>query len=178
MSKLHLFAIYSWLTSLCWKVMDILPPFLRNIVFRLKMEEFSWGGQTPLIDYKTYIRYLPRVSIGPDSSLGRGCQLLASHYYKDVRIKIGAHVRVGPYVSFLAAGHDYSQLDLPDTAGSIHVGDYVWIGAGSIILQGVTIGEGAVIGAGSLVSRDVPAYCIAMGAPVRVIKERVIAPLR
>lgn len=58
------------------------------------------------------------------------------------------------------------------------MGDYVWIGAGSIILQGVTIGEGAVIGAGSLVSRDVPAYCIAMGAPVRVIKERVIAPLR
>lgn len=79
---------------------------------------------------------------------------------------------VAPEVCFLAAGHDYSSRKLPDTAASITVGDYVWIGARSIILQGVTIGEGAIIGAGSVVTKDVPSFSVAVGVPARVIKER------
>lgn len=54
------------------------------------------------------------------------------------------------------------------------VGDYVWIGARSVILQGVTIGEGAVVAAGSVVSKDVPAYTVVGGCPARVIKQREV----
>lgn len=104
--------------------------------------------------------------------INRGCRFYASHYHKDVRIRIGDHVAVAPEVSFFAAGHDYRQLSLPDTAASITVGNYVWIGARSVILQGVTIGEGAVIAAGSVVTRDVPPYTVAAGVPARVIKKR------
>jgi len=126
------------------------------------------------IDYKTYIRYPSRVSIGVGTTINRGCRLYASYHYKDVHIRIGNHVAVAPEVSFLAAGHDHAALLLPDTASSITVGDYVWIGARSIILQGVTIGEGAVIGAGSVVTKDVPPYSIAVGVPARIIRKREV----
>lgn len=91
-----------------------------------------------------------------------------------MEIAIGNHVAVAPEVCFLAAGHDHKQLNLPDTAASIVVGDYAWIGARSIILQSVTIGEGAVVAAGSVVTKDVPAYTVVGGCPARVIKEREI----
>ena len=52
----------------------------------------------------------------------------------------------------------------------IIIGDQVLIGANSIILKGVTIGEHSVIGAGSVVTRDIPANCIAGGNPCKIIK--------
>ena len=51
------------------------------------------------------------------------------------------------------------------------IGDKVWIGFNAIILKGVTVGEGAVIAAGSVVTKDVPPYCIVAGNPARVVKE-------
>lgn len=56
----------------------------------------------------------------------------------------------------------------------VHIGNHVWIGHGVTILKGVTIGDGAVIGAGSIVTRDVPAHCLAAGNPAKVIRENVI----
>jgi acetyltransferase-like isoleucine patch superfamily enzyme len=53
----------------------------------------------------------------------------------------------------------------------VKIADKVWIGFNSIILKGVTIGEGAVIGAGSVVTKDVPPWTIAAGNPARVIRE-------
>ena len=52
------------------------------------------------------------------------------------------------------------------------IGDDVWIGARVCILPGVTIGQGAVIGACAVVSKDVPAYSVAVGNPARVVKKR------
>lgn len=53
----------------------------------------------------------------------------------------------------------------------IRIGNNAWIGINCIILKGVTIGEGAIVGAGSVVTRDIPAWCIAAGNPAKVIKE-------
>lgn len=150
--------------------MDLLPQLLRNIVFRVVLESF--GGRGTTIDYKTYIRYPSKVSVGSGTTINRGCRFYASYHHKDVRIRIGNQVAVAPEVSFFAAGHDYKSLSLPDTAASITVGDHVWIGARSAILQGVTIGEGAVIAAGSVVIKDVPPYTVVAGIPARVIKKR------
>ncbi len=167
-----LFNIYSWITSLAWSLMDILPQCLRKIIFKMTLESFSGRGTT--IDYKTYIRYTSKVSIGAGTTINRGCRFYGSFHNKDVRIRIGDHVAVAPEVSFLAAGHDYTSLSLPDTAGSITVEDYAWIGARSVILQGVTVGEGAVVAAGTVVTKDVPPYSIVAGVPARVIKKREI----
>ncbi len=66
-------------------------------------------------------------------------------------------------------GDDYAQL--PYITGKIHLCRGCSTGTGSIIMPGVTIGEGAVVGAGSLVTKDIPAWTIATGRPAKVVKE-------
>ena len=61
--------------------------------------------------------------------------------------------------------------EMPYLIRDTHICRYARIGMGSIIMPGVTIGEGAVIGAGSVVTKDIPAWTIAVGNPARVIKE-------
>lgn len=56
---------------------------------------------------------------------------------------------------------------------SIHIGKNVWIGEGATILKGVTIGNGAIIGAKAVVVKDIPAKCLAVGNPAKVIRENV-----
>jgi galactoside O-acetyltransferase len=53
----------------------------------------------------------------------------------------------------------------------VNIGSRAWIGFGATILKGVTVGEGAVIGAKSVVTRDVPPYCVVAGNPARVVRE-------
>lgn len=165
------FNLYSWIMNIIMGVVEIFPQFIRNIFFKLSLKNF---GEKSTIDYKTYIRYPSHVRIGSHTTINRGCRLITSWHYKDVEISIGDHVAVAPEVCFLAAGHDYTRKNLPNTAASIRVADYVWIGARSIILQGVTIGEGAVIAAGAVVTKDIPPYVVAAGVPAEIIKERVI----
>ena len=132
------------------------------------------GGRETTVDYGTYCRYPWRVKIGASTTINRDCRFFPLFFHKDVTIQIGSHVAVAAGVSFIAAGHDYTSRYLPDTAASISVGDWVWIGANATILPGVSIGEGAVIGAGSVVTRDVPAWTIAVGVPAKVTKQRVL----
>lgn len=166
-----LFGIYSWISNLGWVLLDISPPFIRKLVFSLMLSKY---GHNSMIDYHTYIRYMSKVQVGTGTTINRGCRILASHFHKDVKIVIGSHVAIAPEVCILAAGHDHRKKDLPDVAESITICDYVWIGARSIILQGVTIGEGAIVAAGSVVSKDVPPYTVVAGIPSKVIKHRTI----
>lgn len=66
-------------------------------------------------------------------------------------------------------GDDYANL--PYHTGKIHLKKGCSTGTGTIIMPGVTIGEGAIVGAGSLVTKDVPAWTIATGRPAKVVKE-------
>lgn len=165
----HAFLNYSYLIEILYKLLDLLPPAIRSLAFRAILGEL---GKRAFIDYRVYIRFPWKVLIGSDVTIGRDSQFFPSFHAKDTFIKIGNNVRIGPSVKFLAAGHDYKHLSLPDTGASIIVGDNVWIGANSLILQGVKIGDGAVIAAGSVVSKSIPAYSINAGVPARFIKER------
>lgn len=77
-------------------------------------------------------------------------------------------------MTIYSAGHDYGTLDLKDTAATVRIGDCAWIGGDAVILQGVEIGKGAVVGAGSVVTKSVPPYCVVVGNPARVVKQRVL----
>ncbi len=91
----------------------------------------------------------------------------------DGEIFVGDDVMMGPNVMLCTATHPVHadlrrsqvQYNLP-----IHIGKGVWIGGGSIVLPGITIGENSVIGAGSVVTHDVPANVVAVGSPCRVLR--------
>jgi acetyltransferase-like isoleucine patch superfamily enzyme len=93
-------------------------------------------------------------------------------------IKIGNYCSISQHITIVASNHGIAKdTIIKDQAWStkknfVTIEDDVWIGANSVILPGVTIGKGAVIGAGSVVTKDIPAYAIAIGNPARVIKYR------
>ena len=91
----------------------------------------------------------------------------------DTDIYIGDSVMIGPNVTIATAGHPVdpelrrkvAQFNIP-----VRIGNNVWIGAGAVILPGITIGENSVIGAGSIVTKDIPANVVAVGNPCRVLR--------
>ncbi|MEZ4711353.1 MAG: acyltransferase [Caldilineaceae bacterium] len=93
-------------------------------------------------------------------------------------IEIGDNVIMGPRVNFHAENHNYNQIDLPirlqgETRKGIWIDNDCWIGAGSIILDGVHINAGCVVAAGSIVTKSIPAYSIVGGVPAKIIKSRL-----
>lgn len=93
----------------------------------------------------------------------------------DADVFVGDDVMFAPNVTIATTGHTIdpelrkrcrAQFVIP-----VHIGNNVWIGAGAVILPGVTIGDNSVIGAGSVVSKDIPANVIAVGSPCRVLRE-------
>ena len=77
-----------------------------------------------------------------------------------------------PFNEFFSEKIEEKIIGHPASKGDIIVGNDVWIGYGSLILSGVTIGHGAIIGANSVVTKDIPAYAIAAGNPVKIYKRR------
>lgn len=92
----------------------------------------------------------------------------------DTHIYVGDYTMLGPNVVLATAGHPILpelrpfayQYNMP-----IHIGRNCWLGAGVIVLPGVTIGENSVIGAGSVVNKDIPANVVAVGNPCKVLRE-------
>lgn len=92
----------------------------------------------------------------------------------DTHIYVGDYTLIGPNVTIATAGHPINP-ELREKAyqfnRSIRIGRNCWIGAGAVILPGVTIGDNTVIGAGSIVTKDIPANVVAVGNPCRVLRE-------
>lgn len=86
-------------------------------------------------------------------------------------IVIGDYTQLGPGSLITTTTHDFDDR-MKTSFAPVRLAEWVWVGAGAIILPGVTIGEHAVIGAGSIVTKDLPAYSVAVGNPARVIRER------
>lgn len=92
----------------------------------------------------------------------------------DADIYIGDKVMFGPNVVIATANHPIN-AELREKGyqynKEVHIGNNVWIGAGAVIVPGVTIGDNSVIGGGSVVTRDIPANVVAVGNPCRVLRE-------
>ena len=111
---------------------------------------------------------LKNVHVGKNVVFNFGCR-----FVDDADITIGDNTMLGPGVCISTAEHPLSpelrrnglQYNKP-----VHIEDNVWIGAGAVILAGVTIGRNTVIGAGSVVTKDIPADSLALGIPAKVIR--------
>ena len=87
-------------------------------------------------------------------------------------IEIGDDCLIGHNTTIATLNHDFNPENRANlTPYPVKIGNKVWIGSDCTILPNVTIGDGAIIGAGSVVTKDVPANCIAVGNPAKVIRE-------
>ena len=91
----------------------------------------------------------------------------------DTHIYVGSHTMLGPNVVLATAGHPI----LPELReqgyqynAPIHIGENCWLGAGVLVLPGITIGDNTVIGAGSVVNKDIPSNVVAAGNPCKVLR--------
>lgn len=120
------------------------PPFFAN-----------WGGRHVHLGHHVYFNF-------------------SATLVDDTHIYIGDCTMLAPNVTIATAGHPILpalreraiQYNLP-----VHIGKNCWIGAGAIVLPGVSIGDGSVIGAGSVVTKDIPKNVVAVGNPCRVVRE-------
>jgi acetyltransferase-like isoleucine patch superfamily enzyme len=115
------------------------------------------------------------ITIGDDSEVGTGCLLWGGG-----EIEIGRQVQLAPFAIILSSGGDLSMEVARKVSprnwynwfAKVVIRDYALVGIRSIVLPGVTVGEGAIIGAHSVVTRDVPDWTIVAGNPARVLKPR------
>ena len=106
------------------------------------------------------------VEIGAHSFINYGSSITARS-----SVKIGAHCLLGHYTFVMDNHqHDIVHNELPPSRPVV-IEDEVWIGSKAVILPGVHIGHRAVIGAGSIVTNDVPPYCVVAGNPARIIRQ-------
>jgi acetyltransferase-like isoleucine patch superfamily enzyme len=121
-----------------------------------------------------FLHRLRGVKIGKKSHIAR---LVSLDDRNPELIEIGNGVAITTGVMILCHQRDLSNykpgmyaMHCPFKVGKVVIKDGAHIGIGAIIMPGVTIGEGAVIGAGSVVTKDIPAYSVAVGIPAKVIK--------
>jgi maltose O-acetyltransferase len=113
-----------------------------------------------------------RVSIGSGTVINQKCLI-----YTSSGLIIGNHVSISAEVALITGTHDINDPNFTSSYRPIIIDDYVWIGTRAIILQGVTIGRGAVVMAGAVVTHDVEPYMVVGGVPAKPITERRLTDL-
>lgn len=112
------------------------------------------------------------LKIGSNSNIGPYSYIGCSG-----KIEIGSQVMISPRVSIYAENHNFDNAEEPMkeqgvTRGYVKIEDDCWIASNSVILSGVTIGQGSVVAAGSIVTKDVPPFSVVAGNPARILKTR------
>ena len=91
------------------------------------------------------------------------------------KITVGDYSGLGPQTMAFSSNHKYEfgkiYIEQDWVEKDITIGKNVWVGSGCIITAGVTIGDGSVVGAGSLINKDIPPNSLAVGIPVRIVKD-------
>ena len=125
-------------------------------------------GGNVVIEPPFYCDYGTQITIGADVFVNFDCVFLDCN-----TITIGRQTQLGPAVQLYTATHPIDPVARtagPELAHPIVIGSRVWIGGGSVVLPGVSIGDDTVVGAGSVVTKSLPAGVVAVGNPCRVIR--------
>jgi acetyltransferase-like isoleucine patch superfamily enzyme len=148
---------------------------LGRMLCRNKFKRF---GQLAEFRPGAYAVWCSRISIGDRVVIRPQSMLFADYRGGGAGITIEDDALIGSAVHIYCTNHNFSNPDIPIMkqgfrgAGDVVLKSGCWIGAGAIILAGVTVGINAVVGAGSIVTRDVPSHSVVGGSPARIIYER------
>ena len=134
-------------------------------------------GENVTIQYKTWLAAMPLTGnpnpiliIGDGTSIGH-----FNHIYATSSIEIGKKVLTADKVYISDNLHGYENINLPiieqaiKQTNTVIIGDGSWLGE-NVCVIGAKIGRNCVIGANSVVTKDIPAYCVAVGSPAKIIK--------
>lgn len=125
-------------------------------------------GRNVFIETPFHCAYGVNLFLGDDVYINAGCAILDCG-----RVEIGAKSMLGPAVQIYTAIHPVDPVERAtgiETTAAVTLDPNVWIGGAAVLLPGVTVGENAVVGAGSVVVKDVPANCVVVGNPARVVR--------
>ena len=140
------------------------PQEIRELFSKLTASEIDEGC---MIIPPFYTEFGKNTKIGKQVFINSCC-----HFQDNGGIEIGDKTMIGPKVTIVTLNHDVNpETRVNSTPKPVKIGKNVWLGAGCIVLQGVTIGDNSVIGAGSVVTKSIPANVVAVGNPAKVIKE-------
>ena len=146
---------------------------LENDVLVFHPETIELGSNI-YIGHNTILKgyYKNSMSIGDNTWIGQNC-----YFHSAGGIKIGKNVGIGPSVKILTSYHKEEGIEKPILFSELEfkqviIGDDADIGIGTILLPGVRIGKGVQIGAGAIVTKNIPDFAVAYGAPAKVSKFR------
>jgi acetyltransferase-like isoleucine patch superfamily enzyme len=168
--------------------------FVRNvltiIIFPLRFILYKRIGVLTYISFKSSVRNHSKIILGNHTQINSfvtlwPLNLKIGHHsqinpgtaiYGDV--EIGNYVMIAPNCMIAGGNHTFAETNQEmmyqgSTEKGIIINDDVWIGANSVIIDGVSIGKGAIVGAGSIVLKDVEPYAIVAGNPAMKIKSRL-----
>ncbi|MFC8879092.1 sugar O-acetyltransferase [Streptomyces ardesiacus] len=126
-------------------------------------------GTRVWIEPPLHVAYGSRTHLGDDVYANFGLTLV-----DDVEVFVGNRVMFAPHVTVSTTGHPVHpdlRRDGTQFSAPVRIEDDVWIGAGALIMPGVTVGRGSVVGAGSVVTAHVPPMTVVAGTPARVLRE-------
>ena len=144
---------------------NMLAPGKRGAIAPALRRLFAWAASDAMIEAPFHCAYGVNITLGRGVFLNAGCTILDT---ADVRI--GDGTLLGPSVQIYCAEHHKDPVKRwggLEIAKSIDIGTNVWLGGGSIVIGGVTIGDDAVVGAGAVVTKDVPSGATVIGNPAR-----------
>ncbi|WP_091891805.1 acyltransferase [Bradyrhizobium sp. Rc2d] len=140
----------------------------RGSIIQGELLTFAHGGRIRLGQW-CYVGEHSRIWSAAEIAIGD--RVLIAHsvnIFDNLTHPIHAAARHSQFKMIAQTGHP-RELNLGEKP--VRIEDDVWVGAGSFVLRGVTIGRGAIVGAGAVVTSDVPAYCIAAGNPAAIVRE-------
>jgi acetyltransferase-like isoleucine patch superfamily enzyme len=167
---------------------------VRRAVARLHRGRGMVLGESTRVSPRTFIREPHRISIGDRTVIGHHVELVPQDGHVTIGadctvqalcviygaggVDIGDGCRIAHGTKIIAFNHNFGDPAIPirtqgTTREPIVIEDDVWLGVNAVVLAGVRIGRGSVIGAGAVVTRDIPAYSIAVGNPARVVRSRL-----
>lgn len=130
---------------------------------------FVMGNYSVIEDYAVINNAVGDILIGNHTRIGVGDTIIGP-------VTIGNKVNLAQNVVISGLNHNFEDIEKAiaeqgvSTSNTV-ISSNVWIGANSVVLPGVHVGKHVVVGAGSVVTKDIPAYCLAVGNPARIVKQ-------